>query len=399
VLSPLLLAALLQAAPDPQDFWTRDSLLGDPSGVRADLADRGLSWTLAYTGEVISNVSGGLQKDVGVDHLLDWVIDADFQKMLGWTGGSARLNPLWIAGDGIAKDVGDLTQVSNISASGGTRIFEAWLQQNFGDHALSIRAGIMGADQEFAISPSSLLLFNSSFGAPIFVTANVRWPVYPVGGLGARVRCEPGGGLYLMGGVYDGNADLADVNRTGVRIKLQHGDGQFAIGGAGWNFDEDLPGVVKLGGFYHSADFTQFSTGKTVSGLGGAYAVFDKRLYKEGPLPGTLDYHFRVGFAQQDRSFVHFSMSTGVKSTGLIPGRPLDVAGLGWIYARISPYYADAQPQPEPWSYESVLEATYQFFVTPAWSLQPDVQYVMHPGGSTLIRNATVLGLRVDITF
>jgi carbohydrate-selective porin OprB len=352
VLSPLLLAALLQAAPDPQDFWTRDSLLGDPSGVRADLADRGLSWTLAYTGEVISNVSGGLQKDVGVDHLLDWVIDADFQKMVGWTGGSARLNPLWIAGDGIAKDVGDLAQVSNISASGGTRIFEAWLQQNFGDHALSIRAGIMGADQEFAISPSSLLLYNSSFGAPLFLTANLRSPVYPVGGLGARVRCEPGGGLYLMGGVYDGNADLADVNRTGVRIKLQHGDGQF-----------------------------------------------DKRLYKEGPLPGTLDYHLRVGFAQQDRSLVHFALSTGVRSTGPIPGRPLDVAGLGWIYARISPYYAEAQPQPEPWSYESVLEATYQFFVTPAWSFQPDIQYVMHPGGSTLIRNATVLGFRVDITF
>lgn len=98
VLSPLLLAALLQAAPDPQDFWTRDSLLGDPSGVRADLADRGLSWTLAYTGEVISNVSGGLQKDVGVDHLLDWVIDADFQKMLGWTGGSSLIRNAAVLG-------------------------------------------------------------------------------------------------------------------------------------------------------------------------------------------------------------------------------------------------------------------------------------------------------------
>ena len=391
--------AALQAPQDPPGFWERDTLTGDWGGARNDLAAAGLSWNLLYTGEIISCVSGGHDRDTGADMLLDWIIDLDFNKMLGWTGASARLNPLWVAGDGIAHDVGDLSQVSNISARGGVRLFEAWLQQNFLDHDLSLRAGLMGADQEFAISPSSLLLYNSSFGAPLYITANAPWPVYPVGGLGARIRCEPAKGLYLMGGVYDGHVGSQEFNRSGLRIRLTHDDGYFAIGGGGYTFDEELPGTLKIGAFYHSADFVEFDTGKSVSGLAGIYAVFDKKLYKQGPVPGTLDYHLRFGFAQQDRSLVSFSLSTGPKFTGLLPGRESDVLGIGWLYARISPDYARAQVNPGPWSYESVFELTYQFFVTPAWSVQPDFQYVLHPGGTSATPNATVIGFRVDISF
>src|SRR5882672_6544348 len=318
MLPTLLAAFLLQAAPpeEPKDFWTRDTILGDLGGVRTDLEAGGLRWSLLYTGEIMSNVHGGLERDTGVDMLLDWVIDADFQKMLGWTGGSARINPLWIAGDGISEDVGDLTKVSNISARGGVRVFEAWVQQVLLDGGLSLRAGIMGADQEFAISPSSLLMFNSSFGAPIFLSGNLSWPIYPLGDLGFRVRCEPAKGFYLMGAVFEGDAGAEQFNRSGLNVRLRNGDGLFAIGGAGWTFDDQLTGMVKIGGFYHSADFIEFSTGKPVSGLGGGYAVLDKRIYKEGPIPGALDFHLRFGFAQEDRAQISFGMSTGLKSTG-----------------------------------------------------------------------------------
>jgi carbohydrate-selective porin OprB len=69
------------------------------------------------------------------------------------------------------------------------------------------------------------------------------------------------------------------------------------------------------------------------------------------------------------------------------------------IYARISRDFADAQPNPGPWGYESVFEATYKLAITPAWSLQPDLQLVFHPGGSTATPRATVLGLRIDVFF
>ena len=85
--------------------------------------------------------------------------------------------------------------------------------------------------------------------------------------------------------------------------------------------------------------------------------------------------------------------------TGLIPGRPRDVLGLGVIYARISRDFARTQPDRASWGHETVVELTYKIAFAPWWSLQPDVQYVVHPGGSTATPNAVVVGLRLDLLF
>src|SRR5688572_14641240 len=194
-----LLAAC--AAQDPQEspgFWERETFLGD---VREPLLDHGVSITLAFTGEVLSNVHGGLSRDVGADLLLDWVIDLDFDKAVGWPGCTARINPLWIAGDGIAGDVGDLTLVSNISGQGELRLFEAWFQQSLAK-VFSLRAGILAADQEIILTSSGMLYYNSVFGGPVFLTPNLAWPLYPVGAPGARARVDFGHGLYVQGAVY-----------------------------------------------------------------------------------------------------------------------------------------------------------------------------------------------------
>ncbi|MFM8657176.1 MAG: carbohydrate porin, partial [Chthoniobacterales bacterium] len=48
---------------------------------------------------------------------------------------------------------------------------------------------------------------------------------------------------------------------------------------------------------------------------------------------------------------------------------------------------------------EMVFEATYQVQLSPWFTVQPDVQYIVQPGGSTAIPNAFVLGLSVGIDF
>jgi porin len=49
--------------------------------------------------------------------------------------------------------------------------------------------------------------------------------------------------------------------------------------------------------------------------------------------------------------------------------------------------------------YEAVIELTYRAQVTRWLALQPDVQWVIHPGGSTAIDNALVLSLRASVAF
>ena len=56
---------------------------------------------------------------------------------------------------------------------------------------------------------------------------------------------------------------------------------------------------------------------------------------------------------------------------------------------------------------ETVIEATYRGNISPWWSIQPDFQYIVRPGGNVedpanpgmRVRNAAVIGLRSVLKF
>ena len=60
-------------------------------------------------------------------------------------------------------------------------------------------------------------------------------------------------------------------------------------------------------------------------------------------------------------------------------------------------------------SFEGLLTAAYQADIRAGWTLQPNLQYVLHPGGGAtdpladkpghLLRSAVVLGLRTTLKF
>ena len=79
--------------------------------------------------------------------------------------------------------------------------------------------------------------------------------------------------------------------------------------------------------------------------------------------------------------------------------RPKDITGLGFAYTHIS---RDVQPSsdgPAPGSHESLLEATYLAPINDWCNIQPDLQFIMHPGANALHRNALVLGVRLSLSF
>lgn len=396
LLLTLLAAGALQAPPQnpPPGLWERPSMIGDFGGVRPALADAGVTFVLSYTHEGMSNVHGGLERDTSADLLLDWVIDADLNKSLGWTGGSARVNPMWLAGTGISEDVGDLTKVSNIAGESAVRVFEAWVQQALFDGVFSLRGGFIAVDQEFVLTTAGTLYYNSVFGAPVFTAPNVPTPVYPIGALGGRARVDLTKSVYLQAAVSDGNPGSEQFNRSGVRARLRDDDGLFTILESGLTLGATHPTVIKAGGFLHTAEFVQHTTGVAREGLRGGYLVLEQKV-----VPGTVDAFIRLGVAQEDCALVSFGFDSGVNFTGLIPGRPADVLGLGLIYARISRDFAKVQPDRERWGHETVIELTYKITLTPWLMVQPDLQYIVHPGGSTAIPNVVALGIRLDMLF
>ncbi len=77
--------------------------------------------------------------------------------------------------------------------------------------------------------------------------------------------------------------------------------------------------------------------------------------------------------------------------TGLIPGRPKDILGFSPQYAFIS------SEAGLPDSYELALETFYEIQVTPWMIFQPDLQYIVNPGGQ--YPDALVATLRLLIHF
>ena len=95
---------------------------------------------------------------------------------------------------------------------------------------------------------------------------------------------------------------------------------------------------------------------------------------------------------------------------GPVVQRPDDVLTLGVAYGQISAAAARADrvagPPTPVRDHEAVIELSYIARLASGWTVQPDLQYVIHPGGNVTnpngtgtVKNALVLGIRTTITF
>ena len=123
----------------------------------------------------------------------------------------------------------------------------------------------------------------------------------------------------------------------------------------------------------------------------------------------------RSGVSPSERNLLSYYVDTGAGFKGLIPGRADDVLTFGAAYARISRDAAaldrdtlaiNGPPYPIR-DYEFLFEVSYQAQIAPWWIVQPDLQYIVHPGGhvpdpnnpNAVIGNAFIAGIRSTIKF
>ncbi len=157
---------------------------------------------------------------------------------------------------------------------------------------------------------------------------------------------------------------------------------------------------------------------RTHSGDYGVYGVIDQMIWR---LPGDnskkgVGVFARASAAPSDRNLLDFYAYAGVNFIGLRDIRPNDSFGVATSYSRISPqargrdadaafFTSAALPIRDD---EVAFELTYQAQIVPGFLVQPDFQYIFHPGGGALnpinpaadrIPNAAVFGVRTTIKF
>lgn len=425
------------AAGESTETWlNRPQMTGDWFRCRPGLCDRGLEIFGAYSAEVWGNTTGGLKTGTVYTGALNFGANLDLEKAAGWKGATISTNWLWLSGrDASADLVGNYLTVSNIAGFNTLRLLELWLEQKLFNDKLAIRIGQLAADSEFIISDYGALFINATFGWPPFAYLNMPegGPAYPMGTLGARVSLEPVDWLKIQSAVFQGDVFAQNVNRHGFRWRLNAETGYTFLNEVRvhWNHRDDesgLPGQFKAGGWAQSGRYADPLADSTSSGNYGFYAIVDQLLYREpSPVPSSdgkstvdpksaksfkapvtpaksdegLGWFGRIAFTPADRNFNNFYFDTGLTYKGLIPTRDNDTAGIAFGYAQISngARSSIAVDGANPIGAEMVLEFTYQAHITPALSVQPDLQYIINPGCNSNLGNALVIGARASVTF
>jgi porin len=302
----------------------------------------------------------------------------------------------------------------------------------------------LAADTEFMTAKYSDVFTNASLGWPAILSLNLPsgGPSPPLATLGTRLRADVSDNLTLIGAVFNGDAagpgpdDPQLRDRYGINFRINDpplvlGEAQFLWNGK--KGDPGLDGKFKVGGWRHFGTFTddRFSpTGLSLvnaatggvpanlSGDYGIYSVFEQKAYRVGNDDDRgIGVFARVSYSPSDRNLIDLYADAGVEFIGLNDGRPKDKFGIAGGYARVSSRAraldGDFQQMLGPmWpvrSFESLVTTVYQYEVKPGWTLQPNFQYIIHPGGGAtnplgsnpgkVSKDAAVFGLRTVLKF
>jgi porin len=429
----------------PRSIWEQETLTGDWGGARTALKDKnGIDITLAYIGETMAVLSGGLHRRASYEGRGELSVDTDLQKLIGWTGGSTHVtvfnihNGSWF---NAADNVGSITDVSNIDARATTRLFTAWYEQSFRER-FSVRIGQIAGDGEFFTSDTAGGLINGTFGwANIFGSNMISGgPAYPLATPGVRVQVKASEHINVLAAVFSGDpagSNCHDVpqkcNPYGLKFSftggtLSMGELQYAI-----NTDKKatgLTGVYKLGGWYATTRFPSMRYGidktSAVVSLGvddtadpiqlrtdwGLYGVADQMIWRGAE--SSVNLFARGGFSPTQRNFISYYVDGGIGFKGPISGRPDDMLTFGVAYVKISPEVTGVDQDAlafngPPYAIrrsETVYELSYIAQIAPWWMIQPDLQYIVQPNGgqnaddpTLTVKNAFVVGIRSTIKF
>ena len=396
-------------------LWDRSNLFGDPGGLRAAAAARGLTFGLSETAEILGNPTGGVRRGAVVEGLLSMSIGLDTTKAGLWQGGTFNVSAYQLHGRGLShNNLGDnLNTVSGIEAARDTVLFEAWYEQALFDRSVSVRAGQLALDQEFALSQYGELFINRTFGLSTLFNESIQ------GGGSSLLLAQPAirvkaslpGDTRVLLGLFKGVSNSLAGTRSSGNVLLI-GEVQHGVGTG----EGQLAGTYKLGGLYQSGTSPDQRTDQRRRGNWSLYAVADQLVWRK---PGAKDQGVAVFARAQgapgDRNLVNVYLEAGVSWKGALPGREEDTAGLGFGYARISDTARKSDADISrlgPFARslrnnESVLELTYQMQIAPWLQLQPVAQYLFNLNGGVQnpaqpgkrLGDAVVLGLRTEITF
>jgi porin len=395
------------AEPPPRAWlerWTSEPpMSGNWFGVRDALRQWGINPKLSYGTDLMASVAGGSRRGQAYAGQLTVEIDTDLEKLASLRGLSFVLSGNWASGTNLSGDIGNTFNVAQYFAGDQVRLTDMYLLQSLFDGGIELKAGRFSTSSDFLASPLDVSFVNEAAN-PILTAVQINVPGVtddPNATWAGRIVTRPSPALSFSAGAYYSDPGLDQLTANGTEFGVSRDAGYFVIGEAAYllNVENDAPGLrgrYRLGGYYDSNRYASLSKpGHQQTGNFGLYATGEQMVFREGG-PGTAQglslFGALIYAPTASINSLPWFGAAGTSYRGLVPGRPSDTAAFALYYGGFSRYLPGQ-------TYELVLEWTYAIMVGRRLTVQPDVQYVINPGGVSSVGNAVVLGTQIGIDF
>lgn len=434
-LSVLSALTISGAASAMEPFKASEHMTGDWGGLRQELYDKGYDFPIEYVGEAASNLNGGYNDDTTGRYSDQFAfgVQMDLQKILGWHDAEFKLAITERSGRNISNDrigdprAGTLSSSQEVWGRGQTwRLTQMWVKQKYFDGALDIKAGRMGEGEDFGSFPCDFQ--NLTFCGTQAANYVSTWYNWPVSQWAVRVKYNITPQVYAQIGVYEQNPSYLETG-NGFKLSGSGAKGTLVPVELVWSPNvNSLPGEYRLGWYYSSPSANdleedvngqpQALTGaafKTHSSKHGWWFVAQQQLTTVGgDASRGMSVFFNATVHDKATNFVDNFQNVGLVFKGPFDARPKDDIGVGVSRIHVNSdvrdrarllnevngtdNYDDPNFLPiQTTEYNS--EIYYGVHVNNWLTIRPNLQYVMHPGGTDHVDNALVAGIKLQSKF
>ncbi|QOF94339.1 carbohydrate porin [Novacetimonas hansenii] len=395
-------------------------------GVRSTLLNHGVSFAFTYKGEAMGVIDGGVQRGMSYVHELTGQVNFDLEKMANLTGWSVHTLVMERAGRAVSHDrVGEyyvnLQEVYGLSGHMVAHLVDFYAEKKLLNNHLDITFGRMALTHVFATSPL-LCSFMVTCSAPVALKLDPGFSVYPKATWGSRLRLRPTRDTAIQFGAYEVSPLASNPSgwawgsepATGLMLPVEFTWQPFLT-------RNRLPGHYVLG---YAHDTTRYpdQIGVSLPAALRAQAgrqrsapmdMFwfegDQMIYRRGGRNQMAGGYLMAGYIHNTPHVTSIADEAygGLSFAAVIPSRMTDRLGIMYSWYHVSHRKEEGQTMIQnagyslgtavrgPQTSSHIIEAYYAIDAAPGVLVQPEFEYMIHPGETRHIPNAALVGLKV----
>lgn len=337
-------------------------------------------------------------------YLYNFEFAVDFEELIHLEGSNVYLSFIVHGGkDPTLNFVGDFQGVDNIEAYNLVQLAELWYQQEFINKKYSLTFGKIDAYATFPYTVYAQQLINNAYSQ---IPTIIPYPSYPNTAVGLVFTGDIKDWITVKASFFDGSvAQGVNTGNFGAKGFFQNlGKHILFLNEIDlmWRSKQDnYKGRATLGlwGFNgRLATLDGREMGKSIGPYFGASQLFwkekEKKIKRSKPFKKSeLGGFVQWGYANPRISGTVYYLSGGLTYLNVTKTFDGDTFSIG----AATSFFSNAPGNPFVKSFETDLEVTYQLNIMPGFSIQPDLQWVINPGGNGN-KNAFIVILRLSVS-